>query len=205
LLVSAYRNGELSLTYPIARGTGPILVALGAPLLLGEVLSAADAAAVALIIPGILIIGLAGSGRELRNGHAILLSVATGAAIAAYTLIDAAGARAGPSSHAFSAWLFILSASALLLVTACLKRSATLAMLRPHLRHGTVAGIVSALAYMAILWAMTAAPAALVAAVRETSILFAALIGWAVLGERVTGLRWTGVLLTVCGLVIARL
>ena len=205
LLVNAYRHGELSLVYPIARGTGPLIVALAAPFLLHEYLEGADLLAVALIVAGILIIGLAGAGASLRERHAILLSLATGVAIALYTLIDAAGARAGPSPHTYSAWLFVLTAIALLAVTGFVHGTATCKLLRPHLRHGIAVGILSAVAYSIVLWAMTVAPAALVAAVRETSILFAALIGWILLGEKITRLRWFGVALTVLGLVVARL
>ncbi len=205
LLVNAYRHGELSLTYPIARGTGPLIVALAAPFLLNETLEESDLLAVALIVAGILIIGLAGAGASLRERHAIVLSLATGVAIALYTLIDAAGARAGSSPHTYSAWLFVLTAIALLAVTGFVHGTATCKMLRPHLRHGIVVGILSAVAYSIVLWAMTVAPAALVAAVRETSILFAALIGWRFLGERITRLRWLGVALTAVGLVVARL
>ncbi len=204
LLVNAYRHGELSLTYPIARGTGPIIVVLAAPFLLNEYLEGPDLLAVALIVAGILIIGLAGAGASLRERHAILLSLATGVTIALYTLIDAAGARSGPSPHIYSAWLFVLTAIALLVVTGFVHRTATLTLLRPHLRHGISVGVLSAVAYSIVLWAMTVAPAALVAAVRETSILFAALIGWRLLGEKITGLRWLGVVLTVIGLVAAR-
>ena len=205
LLVSAYRHGELSLTYPIARGTGPILVALAAPYFLNEQLDAPDLLAVGLIIPGILVIGLAGDPANLRNRHAILLSLATGVTISLYTLIDAAGARTSPSPHTYSAWLFVLAASALLVVTCVIHRGATIKLLTPHLRLGTAVGIASALAYMVVLWAMTVAPVALVAAVRETSIFFAALIGWGLLGEKISGLRWLGVALTVTGLIVARL
>jgi drug/metabolite transporter (DMT)-like permease len=205
LLVNAYRHGELSLTYPIARGTGPLIVALAAPFLLNETLEEPHLLAVALIVAGILIIGLAGAGASLRERHAILLSLATGVAIGLYTLIDAAGARAGSSPHTYSAWLFVLTAIALLAVTGFVHGTATCKLLRPHLRHGIAVGILSAVAYSIVLWAMTVAPAALVAAVRETSILFAALIGWRFLGERITRLRWLGVALTAVGLVVARL
>lgn len=205
LLVSAYRHGELSLAYPIARGTGPIIVALAAPFLLNEYLEGPDLFAVAVIVAGILVIGLAGAGARLRERRAILLSLATGVAIALYTLIDAAGARSGPSPHTYSAWLFVLTAIAWLLVTGFVHRSASLTLLKPHLRRGVSVGILSAVAYTIVLWAMTVAPAALVAAVRETSILFAALIGWGLLGEKVTRLRWFGVVLIVVGLVFARL
>lgn len=205
LLVSAYRHGELSLAYPIARGTGPVIVALTAPLLLHEQLAGPDLVAIALIVAGILAIGLAGAGAGLHNRHAVLLSLATGVAIALYTLIDAAGARSGPSPHTYSAWLFVLTAFAQLAVTGLVHRKATLGLLRPRLRRGVVVGILSAVAYSIVLWAMTVAPAALVAAVRETSILFAALIGWCFLGEKITRLRWFGAVLTVFGLVVARL
>ena len=205
LLVGAYRHGELSLTYPIARGTGPLLVALAAPFFLNERLDPPDLLAVGLIVPGIMVIGLAGGRADLHNRHAILLSLATGFTIALYTLIDAAGARSGPSPHTYSAWLFVLAASALLLAAFVIYRGATITLLTPHLRRGAPVGIISALAYMVVLWAMTVAPVALVAAIRETSIFFAALIGWWFLGEKITGLRWLGVVLTVIGLVIARL
>ena len=205
LLVSAYRHGELSLVYPIARGSAPMIVALAAPFVLNERLDGADVLAVALIVPGILVIGLAGVGANLRDRHAVLLSLGTGVAIGSYTLIDAAGARSGPSPHSYSAWLFVLSASAMLLVTCVVHRRDTLRLIRPYLHRGVLVGIVSAIAYMVVLWAMTVAPAALVAAVRETSILFAALIGWGLLGEKITRLRWFGVGLTVVGLMVARL
>ena len=205
LLVSAYRHGELSLAYPIARGTGPVIVALAAPVLLHEYLEAPDLFAVALIVAGILFIGLPGASASLRDRHAILLSLATGVAIGLYTLIDAAGARLGPSPHIYSAWLFVLTAIALLVVTGFLHRAATFTLLKPHLRSGVSVGILSAIAYSIVLWAMTVAPAALVAAVRETSILFAALIAWGILGEKITRLSWMGVVLTVIGLIVAKL
>ncbi len=187
------------------RGTGPVIVALTAPLLLHEQLASPDLVAIALIVAGILAIGLAGAGAGLRDRHAVFLSLATGVAIALYTLIDAAGARSGPSPHTYSAWLFVLTAFAQLAVTGLVHRKATLTLLRPHLRRGVLVGILSAVAYSIVLWAMTVEPAALVAAVRETSILFAALIGWCFLGEKITRLRWFGAVLTVFGLVVARL
>jgi drug/metabolite transporter (DMT)-like permease len=203
LLVNAYRHGELSLVFPIARGSGPMLVALAAPYFLKERLAVDDLVAVALIVAGILVIGLRGA--SIRDRHAIFLSLATGVAIATYTMIDAAGARAGASPHTYTAWLFVLAAVAQLVVTGFVHGAATPMLLKPHLRHGIAVGVLSAVAYSVVLWAMTVAPAALVAAVRETSILFAALIGWVVLGERIARLRWIAAVLTVTGLIIVRL
>ena len=100
---------------------------------------------------------------------------------------------------------FVFSATAQLAVTGVAHGASTLSLLKPRLRRGFFVGILSAIAYSVVLWAMTIAPAALVAAVRETSILFAALIGWGLLGEKITRLRWFGVILTVIGLVATRL
>lgn len=205
LLVSAYRHGELSLVFPLARGSGPMIVVVVSPWLLGERLAAADLVAVLLIIAGILVIGLAGAGADIRDRHAVGLSLATGVAIATYTVIDASGARAGSSAYVYSAWLFILTGIAQLTVTGLAHRRMAAALLRPHLARGISVGILSAVAYSVVLWAMTVAPAALVAAVRETSILFAALIGRGLLGESISRFRWFGVALTFAGLVAVRL
>lgn len=205
LLVSAYRHGEFSLTYPLARGTGPLIVAIAAPYVLHDRIDLIDLFAISLMVGGILLIGGAGSGTIPHKRHAILLSLATGIAIGTYTLIDAAGARTGSSPHTYAAWLFVLTAVALLAVTVAVHRKSTLALLTPHLYQGVSVGILSAVAYSIVLWAMTVAPAALVAAVRETSILFAALIGWGLLGERISALRWVGVMVAVTGLVHAQL
>ncbi len=205
LLVTAYRHGELSLVFPIARGSGPMIVALVSPWLLKERLAGSDAFAVALIIAGILIIGLGRAAQTMRDRHALIMSLATGVAIASYTLIDATGARAGSSPHVYTAWLFILTAIVQLAVTGIAHRNRTAALLKPHLGRGIAVGILSAAAYTVVLWAMTRAPVALVAAIRETSILFAALIGWGLLGERINRVRWAGVIITVTGLVIERL
>lgn len=205
LLVSAYRHGELSLVFPIARGSGPLIVALVSPWLLQERLAGPDAFAVALIIAGILIIGLGGVARTTRDRHAMIMSLATGVAIASYTLIDATGARVGSSPHVYTAWLFILATVAQLAVTGLVHRNRTAVLLKPHLGRGIAVGILSAAAYMIVLWAMTRAPVALVAAIRETSILFAALIGWGLLGERISRFRWAGVVITMTGLVVERL
>ena len=97
LLVNAYRHGDLSLTYPIARGTGPVIVVLAAPFLLNETLEGPDLLAVALIVAGILIIGVTGAGASVRERHASRRSLAAGVAMALLTVIDATGARAGLS------------------------------------------------------------------------------------------------------------
>ena len=109
LLITAYRYAEFSLAYPIARGTGPLLVVLVAPLLISEHLEGPSLFAVTLMVTGIFMIGAFTNARSLGGHRAILFSLATGVLIAAYTMIDGQGARAGSTPHAYAAWLFILT------------------------------------------------------------------------------------------------
>jgi drug/metabolite transporter (DMT)-like permease len=204
LLVTAYRYAEFSLAYPVARGTGPLLVALTAPLIVGEYLEGPSLFAVTLIVTGIFLIAAFSNERRLGGTRAILFSLSTGVVIAAYTMIDGQGARVGGTPHAYAGWLFILSAVPIVSFATVRLKSDVRSVLASHWKKGVPIGIFSALAYWVIVWAMTVAPMALVAAARETSILFAALVSWGVLGEKLRPTRWLGAVLTVVGLVLAK-
>ncbi len=204
LLISAYRHAEFSLAYPIARGTGPMLVALSAPLFVSEYLEGPSFFAVTLIVIGIFLIGLFGNERSLGGRRAVLLSLATGVLIAAYTMIDGQGARAGSDPHAYVGWLLVLIAFPIIVLSKKKLNKNVKSLLAEHWQKGIPIGVLSALAYWVIVWAMTVAPMALVAAARETSILFAALVSWGVLGEKVRPLRWAGVIVTLIGLILAK-
>ena len=204
LLITAYRHAEFSLAYPIARGTGPLLVALSAPLFVNEYLEGPSFFAVTLIVIGIFLIGAFGNERSLGGRRAILYSLATGVLIAAYTMIDGQGARAGSMPHAYAGWLFVLIAIPIIVLAKNKLNKNMKTLVAGHWQKGVPIGVLSALAYWVIVWAMTVAPMALVAAVRETSILFAALVSWGVLGEKVRPLRWAGVVVTLIGLVVAK-
>ena len=204
LLISAYRHAEFSLAYPIARGTGPMLVALSAPLFVSEYLEGPSFFAVTLIVIGIFLIGLFGNERSLGGRRAVLLSLATGVLIAAYTMIDGQGARAGADPHAYVVWLLALTAFPIIVLSKKKLNKNLKSLLAGHWQKGIPIGVLSALAYWVIVWAMTVAPMALVAATRETSILFAALVSWGVLGEKVRPLRWAGVIVTLLGLILAK-
>jgi len=205
MLISAYRHSDFSLAYPIARGSGPLIVALTAPLLLHEHLDWAGRTAVVLVVAGIFLIGVFRGRGGLAGRRAVLLSLGTGVLIAAYTVIDARGARSAGTPHAYAAWLFLTTAIPLIFMAWREYGRTTIARLRPGMAVGISAGILSVGTYWIVIWAMTVAPAALVAATRETSILFAALLGRAFFGERITPLRWFGIVLTLAGLVLARL
>lgn len=204
VLAMAYRNGDFSLAYPIARGSGPLFVSLLAPFVLRETLDVSGQIAVLLLVVGIIMIGVFRGQHSLGGRRAILLSLLTGALIATYTLIDAQGARSGTSAHAYAAWLFILTSLALIGLARYLIGPGLVAQIRGRVVPGIMAGIVSVIAYWIVLWAMTVAPAALVAATRETSILFAAFLGWVFLGEKIPPLRALGIVITLAGLVLAK-
>jgi drug/metabolite transporter (DMT)-like permease len=204
LLISAYRHAEFSLAYPIARGTGPMLVALSAPLFVSEYLEGPSFFAVTLIVIGIFLIGMFGNERSLGGRRAVLLSLATGVLIAAYTMIDGQGARVGSDPHAYVGWLLVLIAFPIIVLSKKKLNKNVKSLLDGHWQKGIPIGVLSALAYWVIVWAMTVAPMALVAATRETSILFAALVSWGVLGEKVRPLRWAGVIVTLIGLILAK-
>jgi len=204
LLITAYKYAEFSLAYPIARGTGPLLVALTAPLFISETLEGPSSFAVTLIVIGIFLIGIFGNERNLGGPRAILFSLATGVLIAAYTMIDGTGARAGNTPHAYAGWLFILTAVPIIVLARKKLQKDFRSLLAGHWRNGVLVGVLSATAYWIIVWAMSVAPMALVAAARETSILFAALVSWGILGEKLRPLRWAGVVVTVIGLVMSK-
>lgn len=204
LLTAAYRHGELSLTYPLMRGTAPLLVALLSATTFGEVLSPAAWIGIAAISAGVLVLGA--SRRGLESGRAVALALANSVAIAAYTVIDGLGVRASGNAVGYVATLFLLNAlpfGAVVLVRrgwqpmwAHAQRRAPLAAL------GAAASVGS---YGIALWAMTKAPVASVAALRETSVLFAALIGAWQLRERFTPRRALGTAVILAGVAALRL
>lgn len=207
-LAGAYEHGDLSLTYPLMRGTGPLLVALSSVPLLGERLSPAAWAGVAGICAGVLLLGL--SRHALARPKAVGFALANAAAIALYTVVDGLGVRAataaGGNALQYVAALFVLNGWPF---AALIVRRRGLAVAWPYLRaRAPVAamGATASLASYAIaLWAMTKAPVAVVAALRETSVLFAALLGTWLLREVFTLRRALGTAVIVTGVAALRL
>jgi drug/metabolite transporter (DMT)-like permease len=181
-LLFSYSTGGLSLVYPIARGSAPLLVAALTAAFLGEPLGFARAVGVALIALSITSLALAGGERSFRL-RPVAFSIATGMTIAAYTLVDGTGARAARTPMSYIVWLFILNGLLLLPVVRARRRGVLFERMRDQWRTGTLSGLLSFAAYGIAVWAMTRAPIALVAALRETSVVVAALIGALFLGE----------------------
>lgn len=203
LVAHSYRSGELSFVYPLMRGTAPVMSAI-ALWLMAEPLSAGGWAGVILISGGVLL--LAGdswtSGRFDRRAAAAALACA--GVIAVYTLVDGRGARLSEHPLAYTSWMFLLTALLLLALTAAREGPALLQHLRANWQRGLFGGTCSFAAYALVLWAMTRAPIALVAALRETSVVFAALIAVVLLKERVTMFRCLSIGAVCAGAVAMR-
>jgi drug/metabolite transporter (DMT)-like permease len=201
VLIRAYGHGDLSQVYPLARGTAPLIVAVAATLWLGEAMVPARVAAVVAIAGGIML--MAGKGGLTRTGLAWAL--ATAAFTAAYTLVDGVGARIAGSASAFTLTLFVLDGLVMLGFGLAARGGGSLVALLPAWRGGVAAGAMSLGAYWIAIWAFTQAPLAMVAALRETSVLFALLIGALFLKESVAPRRWAAAALILAGVVLMRL
>lgn len=193
-LIRAYMLGSLATTYSIARGLGPVVVLIVSVLYLGEVPSALGLLGAVLIIGGIVGLSIP---RSVRFDEGLLFSVLTGLLIGAYTLIDGLGARAGTSAHVFAAWLFVLMPCPIVAVALARHGLQLPRLAGPIWIKGLTAGVLSAGAYWIVVWAMSVAHMGLVAALRESSVVLAALMAGLVLKEHV---RWTAVLLVFLGI-----
>ncbi|MFN0186723.1 MAG: DMT family transporter [Aquabacterium sp.] len=211
-LAGAYRHGDLSLTYPIMRGTAPLLVSLGSGLVLGEALSAQAWFGVLAITAGVALVGLSHAGRLLRHRAAIGYALANAVVIATYTFIDGQGVRvtvaAGHVVMSYVVILFVLDGipypALVWLRRGPAQRQAMLAYARQRGLLAACGGLASLGSYAVALWAMTRAPVAVVAALRESSVLFATALSVWVLKERFGPQRLAGALVIVAGVVTLR-
>jgi drug/metabolite transporter (DMT)-like permease len=204
LLIETYRNGDLSHAYPLMRGCAPPLVAL-AGMLMGERLGGAQWLALGLVCGGVLGIFADASRAAPAARRTTLLALATACVIATYTLIDGAGVRRSGAPAGYTMWIFVATAVVLAALEGRGERRALLAAARRQPLILLGGGAMSAASYGIALWAMTQAPVALVAALRETSILFATAIAVLVLRERVSCGRLLAVALIACGAAAMRL
>lgn len=194
-LVYAYRSGDLGETYPIARGSSPLLVALGALLFAREHIGLLPMAGVLLVSGGIVSLALERGRVSTRGAAAAFL---TGATIAVYTVIDGMGVRVAGSAAGYTAWMF---AFFLLMPLVFISVRGVAALRTPLADIGRSAGggMVSIAAYGIVIWAMQFGSMGAVSALRETSVVFAALIGRMFLNERLTFRRITACCVIAAG------
>lgn len=202
-LAYAYEQGDLSRVYPIARGAAPMMVLVVSLLFLADTISAAEVGGILVLGTGIALMarGVLTNGESRR-----LLPFALGSALATagYTLADGLGARVSGEPFAYVGWLNLLSAVFYTPAVIALKGGQVLRASRRSWVLGMIAAAASFAAYAIAVWAMTLAPIALVGAMRETSILFAVLIGWRFFGERMDRGKALAAVLIVAGVMLTR-
>jgi len=175
-LVLAYAKGDFGQVYPIARGAAPLMTAIIGLVVLGEHLSIVQWTAIVLITGGIISLAIHGIGSITHNLKSVGYAFATAAFIAVYTVVDATGARLSGNVHSFALWLFFLHGFPLFALTAWRRGSDLWPSVQANWKGAALGGAMSLVAYWIVLWAMTVGTVAPVAALRETSVIFATVI-----------------------------
>jgi drug/metabolite transporter (DMT)-like permease len=204
LLASAYQWGDMAFAYPIMRGGGPLIVSVAGVAMFSEALPGAETLGVLLISAGILAFATHTARDPAAQRKSLWFALANAAVIAAYTLIDAKGARLSGAPVAYTLWFFIANALVMLALGCAQRGAAVPRHLLRRWRLTFVGGAGAVIAYGTALWAMTQAPVALVAALRETSVVFAAVLGALFLKEPFTMRRVGATLVVLAGLVALR-
>ncbi|WP_343080316.1 EamA family transporter [Ostreiculturibacter nitratireducens] len=181
LVAAAYGRADMSVAYPVMRGGAPLIVAAAMAAVFAETLSPGGWAGVALISAGILSMALLGRG----GAEGIGFAVANAAVIAGYTINDGIGVRASGAAVGYTLWIFLLTAPPFIALAVALRGGGIIPLAVRRWRDGIIGGLGTMLAYGVALWAMVLAPVAMVAALRETSILFATIISAVILRESI--------------------
>jgi drug/metabolite transporter (DMT)-like permease len=205
-LIESYRAGDMGQVYPIARGSAPLLTAAGTALLIGEHTAPIAWLGIVLLAGGVILLSLRG-GRDLAqlDRRAVGFALFTAVTICAYSLVDGIGARTAGNAHAYTAAMFLGNGIIMAAYALARRGAGALASMMPHWRIGLIGGALSYVAYAIVIWAMTVAPIAIVAALRETSVLFGALIAVVVLREPLRAVRFAAAAAIVIGLALIRL
>lgn len=204
LMINAYRTGDLSLVYPLMRGVAPLITAVLGIFWLRELPAPLSWLGMLMISFGVVALAMRPAGNApllAGHGRAVGFALTNAGVIACYTIVDGTGARLAGDPWAYIAWLFVLDAVPFALYMLATRRQAFVAALVERRRNGVIGGALSAVAYAISVWAMTKAPVALVASLRETSVLFAALLGAYLLKEKLSPRRWAGVAAVLLGVV----
>jgi drug/metabolite transporter (DMT)-like permease len=202
LLMQCYRLGEFGQVYPLARGVSPLVVTILAAVFVHEHLALLQIGGVVVVSAGLAFLVFAG-GRPSRG--AFLAAIGTGLTIAAYTTVDGVGVRASASPVGYIGWLILLQSLCVPLFAVVRRRDVLLKQPRRILLSGLAAGALSVLAYGLVLWAQTRGALAPIAALRETSVIFGAIIATLVFREPFGRTRITATLLVVAGIVLLNL
>jgi drug/metabolite transporter (DMT)-like permease len=205
-LIESYRTGDLGQVYPIARGSAPLMTAAATTVFIGEKLSLIGWTGILSLVAGVLLLSARG-GRELAevDRRAVGFALFTALTICAYSVVDGIGARLSANPNAYSLWLFIGIAVVMLPYAIYRDGPEVIPAMQRFWRRGLAGGALQLLSYGIAIWAMTLAPIAIVATLRETSVLFGAVIAVVVLKEPLRAARIVAACLIVCGLILIRL
>jgi drug/metabolite transporter (DMT)-like permease len=205
-LIESYAAGDMGLVYPLARGSAPLMTAIAATALLNERLALLGWLGIAVLAAGVLLLSLRGS-RDLvkLDRRAIGFALLTAVTICAYTIVDGVGARVAGNAHAYTAAMFAGIGVSMALYALARRGAGIFALMAQHWKLGAGGGVMQVTSYGIAIWAMTVAPIALVGALRETSVLFGAILAVVFLKEPLLLARLAAALLIVCGLVMIRL
>jgi drug/metabolite transporter (DMT)-like permease len=204
LIGAAYRSGDMSHAYPLMRGAPPLLIALASGPLIGEQLSAGEWSGILLICAGILGL-LFASPSATNTARTTRLALFNAVTVAAYTIVDGTGVRLSGHPAAYTMWMFILTAPPILAWAFARRKADALAHLRARWALVLMGGACTLTAYSLVLWAMTHAPIAMVAALRETAIIFGTAISALVLRERYGYGRPAAAVVIVLGVIALKL
>jgi drug/metabolite transporter (DMT)-like permease len=192
--------------YPIARGTAPLMTAAGGALLVGENFAPSGWFGILGLTAGVFLLSLRG-GNELAhlNRRAVIYALLTAVTICLYSLVDGIGARTAGNAHSYALWLFVIDGAFITLVAVMMRGTQAVPAMAVHWRTGIAGGVLSLVAYWIVIWAMTVAPIAMVAALRETSVLFGTAIAVVFLKEPLRPIRIVAALMIVTGIALIRL
>jgi drug/metabolite transporter (DMT)-like permease len=204
-LIRAYEHGDMSQVYPLARGSAPLIVALVGIFVLAENLTAMRFAAVCAIGLGVMLMSSRLGGSAAMPRKALLFALGTALFTASYTLVDGVGAQLSGTASGFTLWMFVGDGILMTMYALAVRGRGLFAAVQGNLVSGIAAGALSLGSYWIAIWAFTLAPIALVAALRETSVLFAMLIAVFWLGEKTSTQRWFAAALILAGIVLMRL
>ena len=205
-LIEAYRYGDLGQVYPIARGSAPLMTATATTVIVGEKLGVLGWSGIVVLVAGVILLSARGGRDLLRfDRRAVGFALLTALTICTYSVVDGIGARLAGDPNSYSLCLFVGNAFVLVPYAFYRDGLAVMPVMRMFWRRGLVGGALQTLSYGTVLWAMTLAPIAIVAVLRETSVLFGAVIAVIVLKEPLRAVRVAAALMIVGGLVLIRI
>lgn len=205
VLIRMYQHGDLSQVYPVARGVAPLLVTVFAIPAANEIPSAAGLAGIGLICVGLLSFALERSRIGQARGKPLMLAATAGIVLSAYTVVDGLGVRTEGAAFAYVAWLFVLDGAAMIVIARIWRGPLLYTALRDRWKTGMALGVISTVNFCIVLWALSFVAMGPVAAIRETSVVFAALIGAIFMGESFGIRRICAAILIAAGIFVMNL